>query len=85
MTFSGVNSTDSDGITLGQPTEYRFQLLPPIPAGATAANLSPNVRGTPRSAVLVLPSTGLYRVNMQCYDSRGQAGQPASLNVNVLP
>ncbi len=85
MTVSGVNSTDFDGITLARPTEFRFQLLSPIPAGATAGNLSPNVRGTTDRAVLVLPAIGLYRVTMGCFDSRGQAGQPASLNVNVLP
>jgi len=85
MTVSGGESTDFDGATMGRPTEYRFQLLSPIPAGATAASLAPNIRGTVTKAVLQLPATGLYRINMTCFDARGQAGQPASLNVNVLP
>jgi hypothetical protein len=36
-------------------------------------------------AVLTLPGTGLYRVNLTVWDSRGQQGQPVSLNINVVP
>ncbi len=85
LTVSGFNSTDFDGTTMGKPTEYRFQLLMPHPQGATASSMMPNTRGMANKAVLTLPSTGLYRVNMTVWDSRGQQGQPVSLNINVLP
>lgn len=82
---SGFDSTDFDGNTMGKPTEFRFQLLAPFPPMATAASMAPNMRGMPNKAVLTLPGTGLYRVNLTVWDSRGQQGQPASLNINVLP
>jgi hypothetical protein len=85
ITVSGFDSTDSDGMTMGKPREYRFQLLSPFPQGASATSIAPNMRGMPDKAVLSLPGTGLYRVNLTVWDSRGQQGQPVSLNVNVVP
>lgn len=85
ITVSGFNSTDSDGTTMGKPREYRFQLLAPYPPGSSAMSMAPNVRGMADRAVLTLPATGLYRVNLTVWDSRGQQGQPVSLNVNVVP
>lgn len=85
ITVSGFDSTDSDGSMMGKPREYRFQLLMPFPQGASAMSIAPNTRGMPDRAVLTLPGTGLYRVNLTVWDSRGQQGQPVSLNVNVVP
>lgn len=85
VTVSGFDSTDFDGNTMGKPTEFRFQLLAPYPPMATAMSMVPNTRGMPNKAVLTLPGTGLYRVNLTVWDSRGQQGQPASLNINVVP
>lgn len=85
ITVSGFDSTDSDGTMMGKPREYRFQLLAPRPQGATDMSIVPNTRGMVDKAVLTLPGTGLYRVNLTVWDSRGQQGQPVSLNVNVVP
>lgn len=85
ITVSGFDSTDSDGSMMGKPREYRFQLLAPRPQGATDMSIVPNTRGMVDKAVLTLPGTGLYRVNLTVWDSRGQQGQPVSLNVNVVP
>lgn len=85
LTVSGFDSTDFDGTTMGKPTEYRFQLLQPFPQGASAMSITPNMRGMANKAVLSLPGTGLYRVSMIVWDSRGQQGQPVSLNINVVP
>ncbi len=85
ITVSGFDSTDFDGNTMGKPTEFRFQLLAPFPPMATAMSVAPNTRGMPNKAVLTLPGVGLYRVNLTVWDSRGQQGQPASLNINVIP
>ncbi len=85
MTVSGFDSTDSDGSMMGKPREYRFQLLSPFPQGASAMSVTPNTRGMVDKAVLSLPGPGLYRVNLTVWDSRGQQGQPVSLNVNVIP
>ena len=85
VTVSGFDSTDFDGNTMGKPTEFRFQLLAPFPPMATAASIAPNMRGMANKAVLTLPGAGLYRVNLTVWDSRGQQGQPASLNINVIP
>ncbi len=85
ITVSGFDSTDSDGMTMGKPREFRFQLLSPLPLGASAMSIAPNTRGMVDKAVLTLPGTGLYRVNLTVWDSRGQQGQPVSLNINVVP
>ncbi|MDP3502953.1 MAG: choice-of-anchor D domain-containing protein [Myxococcales bacterium] len=85
MTVSGFDSTDSDGMTMGKPREYRFQLLAPFPQGASAMSVTPNTRGMVDKAVVALPGPGLYRINLTVWDSRGQQGQPVSLNVNVIP
>jgi len=85
LIVSGFDSTDSDGQTMGKPTEFRFQLLPPFPQGATAMSIAPNTRSMADRAVITLNGTGLYRVSMTVWDSRGQQGQPVSLNVNVIP
>jgi hypothetical protein len=82
---SAFDSTDSDGNMMRRPAEYQFRLNNPIPAGATAASLMPNTRGTVDRADLVLPAVGLYRVSLQVWDNRGQASQPVNLNINVLP
>ncbi len=85
ITVSGFDSTDSDGMTIGKPREYRFQLLSPFPPGASAMSLAPNTRGMADRAVLTLAGPGLYRINLTVWDGRGQQGQPVSLNVNVVP
>lgn len=85
VTVSGFDSIDFDGATMGKPTEFRFQLAMPHPQGANAMSISPNVRGPADKAVLTLPGTGLYRVNMTVWDARGQQGQPVALNINVVP
>lgn len=85
LTVSGFDSTDFDGSMMGKPTEFRFQLLAPFPQGATASSITPNMRGMANKAVLTLPGPGLYRVSMTVWDSRGQQGQPVSLNINVVP
>ncbi|MCA2979757.1 MAG: hypothetical protein INH37_15900, partial [Myxococcaceae bacterium] len=83
--LSAFDSSDFDGMTMRKPAEFQFRLNNPIPAGATASNLSPNTRGTVDQATLTLPATGLYRVQLQVWDNRGQASQPVNLNINVLP
>lgn len=85
ITVSGFDSTDSDGSMMGKPREYRFQLLAPFPQGASAMSVTPNTRGMVDKAVVSLPGPGLYRINLTVWDSRGQQGQPVSLNVNVIP
>jgi hypothetical protein len=85
LTVSGFDSTDFNGVTTGRPSEYRFQLLAPFPQGASAMSIAPNTRGTADKAVLTLTGPGLYRVSLTVWDSRGQQGQPVSLNVSVVP
>lgn len=85
ITVSAFDSTDFDGMMMGKPTEFQFRLNPPYPANVSANTIMPNVRGTANKAVVQLPSTGLYRVNLVVWDNRGQQGSVVSLNVNVLP
>jgi hypothetical protein len=82
---SGFESTDSNGVSVGKPSEYQFRLNNPIPQGASASNLTPTTRGTVDRAELTLSGPGLYRVSLQVWDSCGQAGQPVNLNINALP
>jgi hypothetical protein len=83
--ISGFDSTDSNGMSVGKPSEYQFRLNSPIPQGATASNLTPTVRGTIDRAELTLSGPGLYRVSLQVFDGCGQAGLPINLNINALP
>ncbi|MCA2981153.1 MAG: hypothetical protein INH37_23010 [Myxococcaceae bacterium] len=82
---SGFDSTDFDGTTTRRPAEYQFRLMNPIPAGASASSLSPNTRGAADRATLMLPGPGLYRVQLQVWDSAGQPSMPVNLNINVTP
>lgn len=84
LTLSGFNSTDADGTSTNlKPTEYRFQLLPPLPPNVTQGSLMPNMRGRADKAVLQLPGPGVYRTSMTVWDNRGQQGQPVNLIINV--
>jgi hypothetical protein len=85
ITVSGFDSTDSDGMTVGKPSEFRFQLLGTYPPGASPMSMVPNTRGTANKAVLTLPGQGVYRVNLTVWDSRGQQGTPVLLIVSVVP
>ncbi len=85
LTLSAVNSTDSDGVTLGRPAEYQFRLNTPLPASAMASDLSPNSRGPADRAQLVLSGPGLYRLSLTVWDRANQASQPVTLNLNVTP
>ncbi|MCC6336979.1 MAG: choice-of-anchor D domain-containing protein [Myxococcales bacterium] len=84
VTLSGVKSTDDN-----QVREYRFKLLPPLPAGATSANLANHdTKIMTPTTKLTIPdgATGLYRVSLEVWDDRGQkSGNTPVLLVNVYP
>jgi hypothetical protein len=84
LTFSGVNSTDDH-----QVREYRFTMLPPLPAGATTSALANNgVRTTMSTVVLTLPPgvTGVFRIGLEVWDDAGQQSPTSSvISVSVFP
>ncbi|MEW5739189.1 MAG: choice-of-anchor D domain-containing protein [Myxococcota bacterium] len=84
ITLSGIKSTDDNMVT-----EYRFRLLPPLPAGVTTANLANHdTKITTPTTKLTIPdgATGLYRVSLEVWDNRGQkSGNTPIMLVNVYP
>lgn len=84
ITVSGANSTDDNMVS-----EYRFNLLPPFPAGGSAADLEGNgVRAAVNKRKLTVPggTTGTYRVGLTVWDSRGQQSPTMStITINIYP
>lgn len=72
LTLSGIKSTDD-----GQIKAYRFTLLPPFPGTVTSASLANHGMKitTPTTKLTLGSSSGVYRVQLEVWDDRGQLGK----------
>ncbi|MBL8913526.1 MAG: choice-of-anchor D domain-containing protein [Archangium sp.] len=83
ITLSAATSTDDNGVR-----ECRFTLLPQIPMGASMALQNNNMRTMMCQVKLVIPPgvTGLFRVGLDVWDTRGQQSPASStMTINIYP